>query len=41
MRADLCVEAYERACQADGALGMILHSDRGRKAARTSTWTAA
>ena len=29
MRADLCVEAYERACQADGALGMILHSDRG------------
>ena len=29
LRADLCVEAYERACQADGALGMILHSDRG------------
>ena len=29
MRADLCVEAFERACRSDGARGMILHSDRG------------
>ena len=29
MRAELCIEAYERACRSDGAEGMILHSDRG------------
>jgi len=29
MRAELCVEAFERACRSDGAGGMILHSDRG------------
>lgn len=29
MRADLCVEAFERACRVDGARGIILHSDRG------------
>lgn len=29
MRAELCVEAFERACGSDGAGGMILHSDRG------------
>jgi putative transposase len=29
MRAELCVEAFERACRSDGAKGMILHSDRG------------
>lgn len=29
MRAELCVEAFERACRADNACGMILHSDRG------------
>lgn len=29
MRAELCAEAFERACRADGARGMILHSDRG------------
>jgi len=29
MRAELCVEAFERACRSDGASGMILHSDRG------------
>lgn len=29
MRAELCVSAFENACHADGARGMILHSDRG------------
>ena len=29
MKAELCVEAYENACVATGARGMILHSDRG------------
>lgn len=29
MRADLCVEAFKRACRAENARGMILHSDRG------------
>ena len=29
MKAELCVEAYENACKATGAHGMILHSDRG------------
>ena len=29
MRAELCVEAFERACRSDNAGGMILHSDRG------------
>jgi len=29
MRAELCDEAFRRACQKDGARGMILHSDRG------------
>ena len=29
MRAELCVEAFQRACKAHGAAGMILHSDRG------------
>ncbi len=29
MRADLCIEAFERACRSDGAKGMILHSNRG------------
>ena len=29
MRAELCVEVFERACRNDGADGMILHSDRG------------
>ncbi len=29
MKADLCVEAFERACRAHKASGMILHSDRG------------
>ena len=29
MRAELCVEAFERACRAHKATGMIVHSDRG------------
>jgi len=29
MRAGLCVEAFQRACRAHEATGMILHSDRG------------
>ena len=29
MRAELCAEAFKRACREDGARGMILHSDRG------------
>ena len=29
MQADLCVEAFQRACRDDGADGMVLHSDRG------------
>lgn len=29
MRAELCVDAFERACRSDHAGGMILHSDRG------------
>lgn len=29
MRAELCIEAFERACQSQQAKGMILHSDRG------------
>jgi len=29
MQADLCVEAFQRACRDDGAYGMVLHSDRG------------
>ena len=27
MQADLCVEAFQRACRDDGAYGMVLHSD--------------
>lgn len=29
MRSELCVQAFEHACQKSGARGMILHSDRG------------
>ena len=29
MRAELCVEAFTRACRKEGARGMIFHSDRG------------
>ncbi|MFH0894107.1 MAG: IS3 family transposase [Bacteroidota bacterium] len=29
MRADLCVDAFQKACRDDNAQGMILHSDRG------------
>lgn len=29
MRADLCVDAFQKACRDDQAKGMILHSDRG------------
>lgn len=29
MRAELCIEAFERACKAHRATGMLLHSDRG------------
>jgi putative transposase len=31
MRAELCVEAFERACRSDDTSDMILHSDRGRQ----------
>ncbi|WP_423055706.1 hypothetical protein [Acetobacterium carbinolicum] len=29
MRADLCVEAFQKSCRDDNANGMILHSDWG------------
>lgn len=29
MKAELCVEAFKRACREEGARGMLLHSDRG------------
>ena len=29
MRAELCVEAFQKACRDDDAKGMVLHSDRG------------
>jgi transposase InsO family protein len=29
MRKVLCIEAFEQACQSQGAIGMIFHSDRG------------
>jgi transposase InsO family protein len=29
MRKELCIRAFQSACQAQGAYGMILHSDRG------------
>ncbi len=29
MRADLCVEAFQKSCRDDNAKGMILHSDWG------------
>jgi transposase InsO family protein len=36
MKAELCVEAFKRACSEDGAKNMILHSDRGTQVRATS-----